>query len=128
MIPVVVYHGAARWTVATDFQALFDLPAELKPYVPDYRYWLCDLSAYSDEEIKRTAELGVGLLLLKHIFQPDLRERLPEVVALWYTLRQQPHALGYLEAVIRTRCLPGRRSQLRMCVGRSRRLLRRELD
>nr|MBP8292620.1 Rpn family recombination-promoting nuclease/putative transposase [Caldilineaceae bacterium] len=57
VIPVVVYHGAARWTVATDFQALFDLPAELKPYVPDYRYWLCDLSAYSDEEIKRTAEL-----------------------------------------------------------------------
>ena len=42
------------------------------------------------------------LLLLKHIFQPDLRERLPEVVAPWYILRQQPHALGYLEAVIRT--------------------------
>jgi len=28
-----------------------------------------------------SAELGVGLLLLKHIFQPDLRARLPEVLA-----------------------------------------------
>lgn len=101
IIPVVVYHGAARWTVATNFQAFFDLPAALRPYVPEYHYSLSDLSAYSDEEIKRTAELGIGLLVLKHIFQPDLRARLPEVIALWYTIRQRAHALGYLEAVIR---------------------------
>jgi predicted transposase/invertase (TIGR01784 family) len=101
IIPVVVYHGAARWTVATNFQALFNLPAALRPYVPEYHYALSDLSAYSDEEIKRTAELGVGLLLLKHIFQPDLRELLPAVIALWYTMHEQPHTLGYLEAVIR---------------------------
>ena len=101
VIPVVVYHGAARWSVATNFQALFDLPAALRPYVPEYHYCLSDLSAYSDEEIKRTAELGIGLLILKHIFLPDLRARLPEVVALWYTTHHQGHALGYLEAIIR---------------------------
>lgn len=101
IIPVVVYHGTARWLVAGNFQALFDLPPALQPYVPEFRYSLNDLSAYSDEEIKRTAELGVGLLALKHIFQPDLRARLPEVIALWYTMHEQPHALGYLEAVLR---------------------------
>ena len=83
IIPIVVYHGTDRWSVAPDFQSLFDLPAALKPYVPDYQYWLYDLSAYSDEEITDVAVLGVGLLLLKHIFQPDLRARLPEVLALW---------------------------------------------
>ena len=83
IIPVVVYHGAEHWSVAPDFQALFDLPAALKPYVPDFQYALYDLSAYSDAEIARTAVLGVGLLVLKHIYRPDLRARLPEVVALW---------------------------------------------
>ena len=101
VLPVVVYHGAARWLAPANFQALFNLPAALQPYVPEFRYLLNDLSVDSDEEIKRTAELGVGLLVLKHIFQPDLRARLPEVVALWCTMRSQEHALRYLEAVIR---------------------------
>jgi len=61
----------------------FELPEALRPYVPEYRYHLSDLSAYSDEELKRTAELGTGLLVLKHIFRPELRDHLPEVIALW---------------------------------------------
>lgn len=102
ILPVVVYHGATRWTVAAGFQALFDeIPVALCPYVPEYQYLLRDLSEYSDAELKGSAELGVGLLLLKHIFQPDLRARLPEVLALWYTMHEQEHALGYLEAILR---------------------------
>jgi predicted transposase/invertase (TIGR01784 family) len=101
VIPVVVYHGAVPWRVATNFQALFELPAALGVYVPEFEYLLTDLSTYSDEELKRTAELGVGLLVLKHIFRPDLHMRLPEVLSLWYTMRQQEHALRYLEAIIR---------------------------
>ena len=101
VIPVVVYHGAAPWTVATNFQALFELPDALLAYVPEFRYLLNDLSTYSDEELKQSAEVGVALLVLKHIFRPDLRARLPEVLRLWYTMHQQEHALGYLEAVLR---------------------------
>lgn len=101
VIPIIVYHGVARWTLPQNFQAIFSLPEALQPHVPEFRYILSDMSAYSDEELKRTAELGVGLLLLKHIFLPDLRTRLPEVLALWYTIRQQEHALGYLEAILR---------------------------
>ena len=101
VIPVVLYHGAAPWTVARNFQGLFNLPEALSVYVPEFQYVLTDLSAYSDEEIKRTAELGVSLLLLKHIFEPDLYTHLPEVIKLWYTIRQQENALRYLEAMIR---------------------------
>ena len=101
VLPVVVYHGTARWAVARNFQALFEVPDALRPYAPEFQYHLTDLSAYNDEELKQSAELGVGLLVLKHIFRPDLRERLPEVLALWYTMRQKAHALDYLEAVIR---------------------------
>jgi predicted transposase/invertase (TIGR01784 family) len=42
VIPVVVYHGAAPWTVATNFQALFELPAAVGAYVPEFEYLLAD--------------------------------------------------------------------------------------
>ena len=88
-------------SILTNFQAMFQLPEEIGVYVPEFQYVLVDLSAYSDEDLKRTAELGVGLLLLKHIFRSDLHAQLPEIMKLWYTMRQQEHALRYLEAVIR---------------------------
>ena len=90
VILLVVYHGAARWTVATNFQGLSELPEALRLYVPGFRYHLSDLSAYSDEEIKQTAELGMGLLVLKHIFRAELRAHLPDVMSLWYTIQDQP--------------------------------------
>jgi predicted transposase YdaD len=108
VLPIIVYHGVARWTAPANFQAIFELPEALRPYMPEFHYLLRDLSAYSDEEIKREAELGIGLLVLKHIFRPDLRARLPEVLALWYTIRQQEHALGYLEAILRYVASAGR--------------------
>ena len=87
--------------MARNFQGLFELPEALSVYMPEFEYVLTDVSAYSDEALKRTAELGVGLLLLKHIFRGDLRRQLPEIMKLWYTMHQQEHALWYLEAVIR---------------------------
>jgi predicted transposase YdaD len=66
ILPLVIYHGPTEWRVALDFVALFgDLPEVLRPFVPDYRYWMCDLSRYSDEEIKGAITLRVGLLLHK---------------------------------------------------------------
>jgi hypothetical protein len=38
VIPVVVYHGAAPWIVATNFQGLFELPEALSVYVPEFHY------------------------------------------------------------------------------------------
>lgn len=42
-----------------------------KLYLPNYRYWLCDLSQCSDDEINGEVILRVGLLLLKYIRQDD---------------------------------------------------------
>jgi hypothetical protein len=101
MLPIVVYHGIDRWNVSTDFQGLFDLPPALQPYTPTFHYHLSDLSAYHDENLKATARLGVGLLTLKYILRPELRERLPAVTALWYSLHEQPSGLDYLQALLR---------------------------
>ncbi len=55
ILPLVVYHGPTGWKIDLSFAALFDeadLPDVLRPYIPNFNYWLVDLSQYSDEDIK----------------------------------------------------------------------------
>jgi predicted transposase/invertase (TIGR01784 family) len=69
IVPVVVYHGVETWRIDRRFRGLFvDRPA-LMEYIPDFRYQLCDLSDYSDEEIAGEVLLQVTLLVLK--WQPE---------------------------------------------------------
>jgi predicted transposase/invertase (TIGR01784 family) len=79
IIPIVVYHGQERWRAATEFGGLFAGPASLQPYWPQFRYELQDLSTFSDEEIRGTVHLQIGLLVLKYIFDPALRGRLSDI-------------------------------------------------
>lgn len=104
VIPVVVYHGVTRWGVPLDFGALIaGLDETLRPYLPDYRYHLCDLSEYSDEDIVGTAHLQMALLLLKYALSGELWERLPGILRLLEGVWQaeNPTALMYFEAVLR---------------------------
>ena len=101
VIPVVVYHGSAAWHVGLDFGALFQGPEPLRAYWPEFQYHLCDLSAYSDAEIKGEVALRVGLLVLKHIFRDDFEERLPDILTLLWELTGQATGLEYLETILR---------------------------
>ncbi len=100
IFPVVIYHGRTAWNIPTDFQSLFELPEALISFLPNYNYWLCDLSRYSDEEIKGDIILRVTLLLLKYIMHDDLRERLPDILSLIQNLSELQTGLEYLETVL----------------------------
>jgi predicted transposase/invertase (TIGR01784 family) len=104
VLPLVIYHGLQQWQVATEFSALFDLPEPLRQYVPEYSYWLYDLSQYTDEEIKSrvqgTVILQMSLLLLKYNQRPDFVERLHDILSLIRQLSEQETALEYLETVL----------------------------
>ena len=41
---IVVYHGEAKGNVGRKFHDLLGVPAPFKSYVPDFQYFLCDLS------------------------------------------------------------------------------------
>jgi len=101
IFPLVVYHGLDKWTVSTEFSGLFDLPPALHPYVPNYRYWLADLSAIKDDELKGYVILKVGLLLLKYIQRAELGEQLSAILGLLRALTQKQTALEYLETILR---------------------------
>lgn len=101
IVPVVVYHGAEDWRVDRHFRSLFVERPAFAEYIPDFRYQLCDLSGYSDEEVVGEVTLRVALLILKHIFDGDLDERLSDISSLLQELAQASSALEYLEVVLR---------------------------
>lgn len=101
IIPVVVYHGKAKWKIGAAFSSLFDTADALVGYLPDFQYLLCDLSRYSDEEIKGIVNLRVAFLLLKHIFSDDLAERLPGILVLLRNLLDKRSGLEYLETALK---------------------------
>ncbi len=55
---------------------------ELSEYIPDFKFNLYDLTRFSDDEIKGTVMARVMLLLFKHVFEPDLPDKLPGILSL----------------------------------------------
>ncbi len=83
VLPVVFYHGKQRWKVADNFLSLFEMTGDLavlREYLPEFRYHLCDLSRYADDELAGAGRLSSSFLLLKHIFRRGLKRLLPEVL------------------------------------------------
>jgi len=108
IITLVVYHGQVTWTIPKNFAALFDWEEEdqeieqiLQLYLPDFSYHLVDLSALSDAEIQGGVWLQVFELLLKHIFDPALGQRLPEILGLIVEVANQPSGFEMLVTLLR---------------------------
>jgi predicted transposase/invertase (TIGR01784 family) len=105
---VVFYHGTEKWKVGLDFKDLFIVPKKLEPYLPNFRYWLCDLSRYSDAEIKGQVMLRVTLLIYKNIFSDTFPERLPEIISLLKEMIRGKTGLAYVESLFRYIASAGR--------------------
>ncbi len=101
VIPVVVYHGDQPWPYGQTLQSALPFPAPLAPYLPDFRYVLCDLSELDAAEIQGNALLRVALLTMKYIGDPQLAARLPEIFGLLSVFGEQRTVLGYLETLLR---------------------------
>ncbi len=74
---------------------------DLTGYIPDFGFELYDLHRFADDQIKGTIVSRVVLLLFKHIRDPDLRQKLPDILALLKTLMEKETGLQWLEVVIR---------------------------
>ena len=74
---------------------------ELTGYIPDFGFDLYDLTRFSDDDIKGTIMARVVLLLFKHVFDPDLQKKLPDIFSLMKTLMEKETGLQYLETVLR---------------------------
>jgi predicted transposase YdaD len=101
VIPIVFYHGEARWNVPQEFNALVETAglAALQKYQPGCVYELRDMSARAGTEIKGSPRLRAGLALLRYIFSDDLGKRLPDI---FRNLREmtKAHLLDFLESTL----------------------------
>jgi len=100
IIPIVIYHGTARWNIDERFISLFKCPKEIECFIPDFSYALCDISRFSDEEIRGIVVLKSTLLLLKYILRDELREHLPKILGLLRELTGKKTGMEYLETVL----------------------------
>ena len=101
IIPLVLYHGRQRWAAGIRLVDLIQGPAvRLARYIPDFEFILIDLTRYSDEEIKGTLLARTFLVLLKYIFSPELKKKLPEILSLFFELEKQETGLKSLETYL----------------------------
>lgn len=84
IFPLVFYHGRRRWNVARHFNALFDAAAlaKVRQYVPEFEYFLCDLSVRSRTPVRGDQSLQAALLALRGIFDERIIEWLSRVAQL----------------------------------------------
>ena len=101
ILPVVLYQGDSPWPYGDTLQQIVRLPAQAASYVPDFHYVLCDLTGFTDAEIRGAVLLRVSLLVMKHIGDERLAERLPGILRLLGELREKHTALEYLETLLR---------------------------
>jgi predicted transposase/invertase (TIGR01784 family) len=89
IFPVLFYHGEAKWNYSPTLNALFDQRdltekalKEWQQYGPNFSYYLCDLSAFTDAEIRGQAIVRAAMLMMKNI----------------HRLHEAPHLLNIWEA------------------------------
>ncbi len=101
VIPMLLYHGDRGWTTSTRFADLLAGPKDaLAEYIPDFTCLLYDLTEYADEEIKGTILARVVMLLFKHIHDPDVLERLPDILSLLRDIAAQPNGLRCIHMIL----------------------------
>jgi hypothetical protein len=79
IIPIVVYHGKERWWVALTHGALFDGPELLRPYWPEYRYEVTDVSHLTVEEVRGAILTQVALRIMRSIYDTRQGEDLSRI-------------------------------------------------
>jgi predicted transposase/invertase (TIGR01784 family) len=105
VLPIVVYHGEEPWLVKP-FESYFatgNIPEALQAYTPRFEYWLTDLRDLPVEVIKQKytlISLRMAFLLMKHIFDKDLDEHLPEVLAGWEELTKNEQGKKYFQVIL----------------------------
>jgi predicted transposase YdaD len=103
VIPILICHGKKSWPENKErLSSLLSGPVnELCGYIPDFGFDLHDLTRFSDDEIKGSVMARVVQLLFKHVFDPDLQEKLPGILSLMKTLMEKDTGLHYFETVLR---------------------------
>jgi predicted transposase/invertase (TIGR01784 family) len=85
IIPILLYHGKARWEYQTLADLFDNLEPALKEFVPDYQYIFHNLGEIPDEEIQALHNkfLAASLLAMKYsVLKDRLKTLIPTILML----------------------------------------------
>ena len=107
IVPLVIHHGEAAWSVSPDFHALFDEGFQgdgpFRAFIPRFSYLVDDLTTATDEDLRgRVTQIGarVILLVMRDARRPgQLALSLAACKDLLYELRQAPDRDRLLRSV-----------------------------
>ncbi|GGP17073.1 Rpn family recombination-promoting nuclease/putative transposase [Oceanobacillus neutriphilus] len=106
IMPIVLYHGNTDWYVGASFSNLLegyrDFPQELQKFVPDYEFFIYDVSDYEDENTQLNVFLRIILMVFRDIRNSDIQVILNTIYRSIDYLRQlqdQKTATRYLETL-----------------------------
>lgn len=75
VVPIVIYNGEAPWKENTAFLSRFlRLPPSLKPYIPDFRYFLLDEGRFNPQLLSRLKGASAAFIKLDTIDKPEKTE------------------------------------------------------
>jgi predicted transposase/invertase (TIGR01784 family) len=107
VIPLVLYHGKARWqlkhNLSSVIEGIEDLPEAIKRFIPNFEYLFFDFSPYSAEEIRGGVELRIFISILNAMFKEE-EEFLATVTRSMQALEELGRgqkAIDYLETMVR---------------------------
>ncbi len=102
IVPMLFYHGETTWSGKPRFAEMFAGPVDrFKQYVPDFEYVLFDFSPHSNEEIRGQVLLRAALMLMRHVFDPGVHDRLPEILKLILDVSETKSGLRAVETMLR---------------------------
>ena len=101
VLPVVFYHGRSVWKVEEELHGLIPPPPWMRPFVPQFRYHLCDLNRFDDEQFMGAAQLRALMLTFKYIKRDELRERVRQIALLLEQISREPGGLEFCRQTLR---------------------------
>jgi predicted transposase YdaD len=100
IFPLVVYQRKTEWSAPQHFHDLLDADAAWLPYQPDFKYELVSVVSLRETELFNAVLLRAAIRLMRHIFDPDLAHKLPQIWAEFHDLAWGPDEQGFLVVMI----------------------------
>jgi len=99
---VIIYHGKAEWGAQKTFSSLFHESERYQKYIPEFTYELIDTAGLNIDIFKGNVIVHVALMIMKHYFMDDFKEKVPELLKILAELFEQIDTdIGFLEVFLR---------------------------
>ncbi len=101
IIPIIIYHGSKILNDTKFFYSLFVSMENTTQYIPKFDFQLMDLSSIPEYQLRGEILLRVHFLVQKHINDPNLIDKLPEIFDMLSNLSSKNILTEYLEVLLR---------------------------